>query len=132
MVSKYISPDSCNTIVTPHANVFSSILQLRLNIKNPQQQRVYRYFFKRGLTDVTTQAQIVRQMMELRDTYGTSIIVVPHNLGVAACMSDNIVVMRHGKIEDQGGWAHILSHSENAYTRTLLDAVPSLGGMRYV
>ena len=74
----------------------------------------------------------VRQMMELRDTYGTSIIVVPHNLGVAAYMSDNIVVMRHGKIEDQGGRAHILSHSENAYTRTLLDAVPSLGGMRYV
>ena len=132
MVSKYISPDSCNTIVTPHANVFSSIPQLRLNIKNPQQQRAYRYFFKRGLTDVTTQAQIVRQMMELRDTYGTSIIVVPHNLGVAAYMSDNIVVMRHGKIEDQGGRAHILSHSENAYTRTLLDAVPSLGGMRYV
>ena len=131
MVSKYISPDSCNTIVTPHANVFSNIPQLRLNIKNPQQQRGYRYFFKRGLTDVTTQAQIVRQMMELRDTYGTSIIMVPHNLGVAAYMSDNIVVIRHGKIEDQGGRAHILSHSENAYTRTLLDAVPSLGGMRY-
>ena len=81
---------------------------------------------------MTTQAQIVRQMMELRDTYGTSIIVVPHNLGVAAYMSDNIVVMRHGKIEDQGGRAHILSHSENAYTRTLLDAVPSLRAMRYV
>ena len=91
MVSKYISPDSCNTIVTPHANVFSNIPQLRLNIKNPQQQRVYRYFFKRGLTDVTTQAQIVRQMMELRDTYGTIIIVVPHNLGVAAYMSDNML-----------------------------------------
>ena len=82
--------------------------------------------------DVTTQAQIVRQMMELRDTYGTSIIVVTHNLGVAAYMSDNIVVMRHGKIEDQGDREHILCHSENAYTRTLLDAVPSLGGIRYV
>lgn len=82
--------------------------------------------------DVTTQAQIVRQMMELRDTYGTSIIVVTHNLGVAAYMSDNIVVMRHGEIEDHGDREHILSHSENAYTRTLLDAVPSLGGIRYV
>ena len=82
--------------------------------------------------DVTTQAQIVRQMMELRDTYGTSIIVVTHNLGVAAYMSDNIVVMRHGQIEDHGDRAHILSHSESAYTRTLLDAVPSLGGLRYV
>ena len=52
--------------------------------------------------DVTTQAQIVRQMMELRDNYGTSIIVVTHNLGVAAYMSDYIVVMKNGKIEDEG------------------------------
>ena len=47
--------------------------------------------------DVTTQAQIVRQMMELRDNYGTSIIVVTHNLGIAAYMSDYIVVMKDGK-----------------------------------
>ena len=52
--------------------------------------------------DVTTQAQIVRQMMELRDDYGTGIIVVTHNLGVAAYMSDYIVVMKDGHIEDQG------------------------------
>ena len=52
--------------------------------------------------DVTTQAQIVRQMMELRDDYGTSIIVVTHNLGIAAYMSDYIVVMKDGKMEDQG------------------------------
>jgi len=82
--------------------------------------------------DVTTQAQIVRQMMELRDTYGTSIIVVTHNLGVAAYMSDYIVVMKHGVIEDQGDRDHILHHSENDYTRKLIDAVPSLGGERYV
>ena len=40
--------------------------------------------------DVTTQAQIVRQMMELREDYGTGIIVVTHNLGVAAYMSDYV------------------------------------------
>lgn len=82
--------------------------------------------------DVTTQAQIVRQMMALRDVYGTSIIVVTHNLGVAAYMSDYIVVMKHGVIEDQGDRDHILHHSENEYTRKLLEAVPSLGGERYV
>ena len=76
--------------------------------------------------DVTTQAQIVRQMMELRDTYGTGIIVVTHNLGVAAYMSDYIVVMKNGHIEDQGDRDHILHHSENEYTRTLLSAVPSM------
>lgn len=82
--------------------------------------------------DVTTQAQIVRQMMELRDTFGTGIIVVTHNLGVAAYMSDYIVVMKHGRIEDQGDREHILHHSENEYTKQLLSAVPSMGGARYV
>ena len=82
--------------------------------------------------DVTTQAQIVRQMMELRDDYGTGIIVVTHNLGVAAYMSDYIVVMKDGRIEDQGDRDHILHHSENEYTHKLLSAVPSMGGESYV
>lgn len=82
--------------------------------------------------DVTTQAQIVRQMMELRDEFGTSIIVVTHNLGVAAYMSDWIVVMRQGEITDCGSRDDILGGNRSDYTRKLLDAVPSLGGVRYV
>lgn len=82
--------------------------------------------------DVTTQAQIVRQMMQLRDDYGTGIIIVTHNLGVAAYMSDYIVVMKNGCMEDAGDRDHILHHSENPYTKKLLNAVPSLGGERYV
>ncbi len=82
--------------------------------------------------DVTTQAQIVRQMMELRDKYGTSLIVVTHNLGVACYMSDHIVVMKNGRIEDQGSRDHMLYESKNEYTQKLLDAVPSIGGKRYV
>ena len=61
--------------------------------------------------DVTTQAQIVRQMMKLRDDYHTGIIVVTHNLGVAAYMSDYIVVMKNGKMEDQGTREYILKES---------------------
>lgn len=82
--------------------------------------------------DVTTQAQIVRQMMELRDEYGTSIIIVTHNLGVAAYMSDWIVVMKDGEISDSGDREMILHGSHSDYTRKLLEAVPSLGGKRYV
>ena len=82
--------------------------------------------------DVTTQAQIVRQMMELRDEYGTSIIIVTHDLGVASYMADKVVVMRDGVIEDQGSRQHILRETDNAYTKKLMDAVPSLGGKRYV
>ena len=82
--------------------------------------------------DVTTQAQIVRQMMELRDEYGTSIIIVTHDLGVASYMADKIVVMKNGEIEDQGSRQHILNETTNAYTHKLMEAVPSLGGKRYV
>ena len=82
--------------------------------------------------DVTTQAQIVRQMMKLRDDYHSGIIVVTHNLGVAAYMSDYIVVMKNGKMEDQGTREYILKESKNEYTRKLLEAVPSRGGERYV
>ena len=82
--------------------------------------------------DVTTQAQIVRQMMELRDEYGTSIIIVTHDLGVASYMADKIVVMKDGAIEDQGSRQHVLNETTNAYTRKLMEAVPSVGGKRYV
>ncbi len=82
--------------------------------------------------DVTTQAQIVRQFMELRDEYGTSIIIVTHNLGVAAYMGDKIVVMKHGEVVDKGEREYILHQSTNPYTKLLLDAVPTLGGKRYV
>lgn len=82
--------------------------------------------------DVTTQAQIVRQMMELRDTYGTSIIIVTHNLGVAAYMSDQIVIMKNGLIADAGDRNYMLYGNHSDYTQMLLDAVPSLGGVRYV
>ena len=82
--------------------------------------------------DVTTQAQIVRQMMELRDEWGTSIIMVTHNLGVAAYMSDQILVMKEGQIADTGSRDQILKGGRSIYTQELLEAVPSLGGERYV
>ena len=86
----------------------------------------------RSALDVTTQAQIVRQMMELRDEYGTSIIIVTHNRGVAAYMSDYLVVMKMGEMEDEGTREHILFETQNEYTKKLLAAVPSVGGERYV
>ena len=82
--------------------------------------------------DATTQAQIIREMSELRDKFGTSIIMVTHDLGVASYISDRIVVMRNGRIEENGDRDSILYSSKNEYTKMLLEAVPSLGGKRYV
>lgn len=82
--------------------------------------------------DVTTQAQIVRQMMELRDQNETGIIIVTHNLGVAAYMSDQLIVMQHGKVVDQGTRDQVMNHPVSDYTRSLLDSVPEMEGKRFV
>lgn len=78
--------------------------------------------------DVTTQAQIVRQMMELRERYQTSIIMVTHNLGVAAYMADKLIVMKDGKVVDAGTREEVLGNPSNVYTKKLLRSVPELGG----
>ena len=82
--------------------------------------------------DVTTQAQIVRQMMELRDDFGTGIIIVTHNIGVAAYMADQLIVMHHGKVVDHGTKEEVLNNPTSDYTKKLLEAVPEMEGKRYV
>lgn len=82
--------------------------------------------------DVTTQAQIVRQFMELRESYGTAMIVVTHNIGVAAYMADKLIVMQYGKVVDAGTRDKVMNNPSSEYTKNLLAAVPEMGGKRYV
>ena len=82
--------------------------------------------------DVTTQAQIIRQMLELRRDQGTAILLVTHNLGVAAYMSDRLVVMKDGRIVETGTRDQLLRCPGDPYTKKLLAAVPSVGGERFV
>ncbi|MDO4711240.1 MAG: ABC transporter ATP-binding protein [Peptostreptococcaceae bacterium] len=82
--------------------------------------------------DVTIQAQIVRQIMELRDRFNTSVMIVTHNIGVAAYMADQMIVMQNGKIVDRGTRDEVMKDPASDYTKSLLDAVPELGGRRYV
>ena len=82
--------------------------------------------------DVTTQAQIVDELMRLCQKSRTGIIMVTHNIGVAAHMADKIMVMQQGKVVDYGSRDDVLFKEHSAYTQQLLDAVPTLGGKRYV
>ncbi|WP_303865145.1 ABC transporter ATP-binding protein [Alkalibaculum bacchi] len=82
--------------------------------------------------DVTTQAQIVRQMMELKEVHNTGIIIVTHNLGVASYMSDQILVMQSGRIVEMGNQEDVLYNPSHTYTKTLLESVPKMEGKRYV
>ena len=82
--------------------------------------------------DVITQAQIVKEIMDLRKKFDTSIIMVTHNLGVAAYISDKIIVMQNGKIVDAGDKNAIINNPKSEYTKKLLAAVPEIGGERLV
>ena len=82
--------------------------------------------------DVITQAQIVKEIMDLRKKFDTSIIMVTHNLGVAAYISDKIIVMQNGKIVDAGDKNAVIENPKSEYTKKLLEAVPEIGGERLV
>lgn len=78
--------------------------------------------------DVTVQAQVVKEMMELRDKFNTSIIIVTHSMGVASYMCDKIAVMNRGELVDLGNADDIINNPKSEYTKSLLSAVPELGG----
>jgi len=76
--------------------------------------------------DVTVQAQVIYEMMELREKYGTTIIFVTHSMGVASYMSDVIGVMQNGKLVEWGKTEDVISSPRQEYTRSLLDSVIEL------
>ncbi|RLP06509.1 Glutathione import ATP-binding protein GsiA [Propionibacterium australiense] len=76
--------------------------------------------------DVTMQAEIVRQMLALRRQEGTAIMIVTHNLGVAAHMADTIMVMRAGRVLELGPTDRVIDHPAHEYTASLLASMPSL------
>lgn len=82
--------------------------------------------------DVTTQAQIIRQMAALREEFGTAILLVTHHLGVASYLADRILVMRFGRVVDQGEKPGFFDGTSNHYTQELLAAAPDMEGERYV
>lgn len=76
--------------------------------------------------DVTIQAQVVREMLDLRDELGTAVIFVTHNIGVASRMSDYIAVMKKGQLMEFGLRDKIIENPDNDYTKKLLSVVPEL------
>ncbi len=76
--------------------------------------------------DVTVQAQVVKELLELRQTFGTAMILVTHNIAVASKMADQIVVMKSGKIQEYGTRDQVILNPKSSYTRELLNAVPGL------
>jgi len=74
--------------------------------------------------DVTIQAQILELIRKLKEDTGTSVILITHDLGVVAGMTDDIIVMYAGKIFEQAPTTELFAAPGNPYTKGLLKSVP--------
>jgi peptide/nickel transport system ATP-binding protein len=76
--------------------------------------------------DVTTQAQVLALIRDLRAVHGHAILFITHDFGVVAEIADRIAVMRYGRIIEVGAARQVLTQPRHEYTRELIAAVPSL------
>ena len=76
--------------------------------------------------DVSVQRQVVREMLKLRELFGTAIVIVTHDIGVVRAMADTVLVLKNGKTIEYGTADRVLDHPQDPYTRKLLEAVPKL------
>lgn len=76
--------------------------------------------------DVSVQRQVVKEMLKLRELFGTAIIIVTHDIGVVRAMADTVLVLKDGKAVEYGSAVKVLEHPEDPYTKKLLAAVPKL------
>ena len=78
--------------------------------------------------DVTVQAQILRLLERLRSDFGSSIILITHDMGVVAEVADRVMVMYAGRIVERGRTADLFRAPGHPYTTGLLRSIPSMVG----
>ena len=76
--------------------------------------------------DVTIQAQILELMLELKEKFGTSILLITHDLGVVAEVADKVVVMYCGKVVEKASVKDIFKDPKHPYTIGLLNSIPKI------
>jgi ABC-type glutathione transport system ATPase component len=76
--------------------------------------------------DVSVQAQILNLLLDLQDQFQLSYLFISHNVAVVRHISDRVAVMYMGKVVESGEAEQVLTRPTHEYTRTLMDAVPTL------
>lgn len=74
--------------------------------------------------DISVQAQVLNLLNELKENFGFTYIFISHDLAVVKYMSDQVVVMNKGKIEEMADADELYAHPKKEYTRKLIDAIP--------
>ena len=74
--------------------------------------------------DVSVQAQVLNLLNELKEEFGLTYIFISHDLSVVKYMSDRMIVMQEGKIEEMGDADQIYNTPKTPYTQKLIDAIP--------
>lgn len=76
--------------------------------------------------DVTVQAQVVKELLALREEFQTAMCLITHNMGVAAHMADRIAVIQNGEMVECGPTCELIENPKHEYTKKLLRAIPRL------
>lgn len=76
--------------------------------------------------DVTVQSQVVDELIQLKDKFKTSVLIITHNMGVVAKMADTVGVMYEGELVEFGEKEEVLKKPMHSYTKDLIAAVPKI------
>ncbi|MFG1703719.1 dipeptide ABC transporter ATP-binding protein [Nonomuraea sp. M3C6] len=76
--------------------------------------------------DVSIQAQVLDLLAEIQAEYGTAMLFISHDLGVVHHLSDRVLVMKDGRVVEEGDVEEVFSRPRHPYTQALVEAVPRL------
>ena len=137
--------DSLNPTRKVRVQFYETILAHRRMEKKEMDELIASVFKRIGLTDVellhpkliladeptsaldtTVQKQVLEELLMLRNTLHTAMIIITHNIGVARHLADRVAVLYKGEIVEMGKTKEVLENPQHPYTKSLMAAVPKL------